>query len=285
MGDRCMPGESLAGMGLVARTALVTGAASGIGLAAARGLAAAGAKVILADRDEPAAAEAAKAVGGLSLALDIGNDNRVFNAIDRAEAEAGPLDVLVNAAALPVRELPTTELPVGEWDLVHRILLRGTYLVSAAAGMRMAERRSGSVVIIAAVDPISGPGAHLRKTARDALVNLTECLAAEWGGAGVRVNCVTAGPGVAGFNHDAEDAVDTAAAETIARTAALGRTVTLEEVAAAITFLASDRASGLTGVTLPVDAGYRLDTQWFRPAGVVLPRAPTGRTGRAAGGD
>src|SRR3546814_490116 len=112
----------------------------------------------------------------------------------------------------------------------------------------------------------SGP-LHAYGPAKAAIVNLAECLAGEWGRRGVRVNAVAPG-----FTEtpalDRGFATGTLEPETLAQASALGRLVRAEEIAQAVTFLASDRASAITGVTLPVDAGYLVATPWQAYGGV-----------------
>jgi NAD(P)-dependent dehydrogenase (short-subunit alcohol dehydrogenase family) len=158
-----------------------------------------------------------------------------------------------------------------EWDLVARIDLRGTYLCCAAAGTRMAARRRGSIVNIASVAGMRSGPLHAYGPAKAGVINLTQCLAAEWGRSGVRVNAVSPGftetpaleKGVAKGVLDPD---------ALAASSALGRLLEPREVAAAICFLASDLASGITGVNLPVDLGYLAATPWASYGGVRAAR-------------
>lgn len=249
------------------RTALVTGGASGIGRACAEALAAAGARVVVADRDVAAGEAVAAAVGGTFRRIDVGDEQAVAEAVDAVERDVGPIDVLVTCAGVLQRTLPPGELSWKEWDLVQRIHLRGTYACCAEVGTRMAGRGRGSIVVIASVAGMRSGPLHSYGPAKAGIINLAECLAGEWGRRGVRVNAVAPGftetPALErGF------ATGTLEAGALAGSSALGRLVRAEEIAGAVTFLASDLASAITGVTLPVDAGYLVATPWSAYGGV-----------------
>jgi NAD(P)-dependent dehydrogenase (short-subunit alcohol dehydrogenase family) len=243
------------------QVAVVTGGASGIGEACAALLAGTGARVIVADRNEAAAQAVAEAIGGIALVLDVGEEQSVEALVAAVQARCGVPNVLVNSAGVLQRTLPPEELSLREWDFVARIDLRGTYLCCARFGAAMAQRGSGAIVNIASVAGMgSGP-------AKAGVINLTECLAAEWGPKGVRVNAVSPG-----FTHTPalEKGITTRTLETGAMTthAALGRLIEPREIANAVAFLASDRASAITGINLPVDAGYLVATPWASYGGL-----------------
>lgn len=249
------------------RTALVTGGASGIGRACAVALAAAGAEVVVADRDAAGGEAVARAAGGSFRALDVCDEQAVAAVVAEVEETAGPIDVLVTCAGVLQRTLPPGELSWKEWDLVQRVHLRGTYACCAEVGPRMAARGRGAIVVIASVAGMRSGPLHSYGPAKAAIVSLAECLAGEWGRRGVRVNAVAPGftetPALErGF------ATGTLEAEALAGASALGRLVRAEEIAAAVAFLASDAAAAITGVTLPVDAGYLVATPWQAYGGV-----------------
>ncbi len=252
------------------KLAVVTGGASGIGAACARFLAGRGARVVIADRNLPAAESLASQLGGTALGLDIGDDEAVETAAASIETELGPVSVLVNSAGVLQRTLPPDQLAIKEWDFVVRIDLRGTYLCCAAFGKRMAERGQGAIVNIASVAGMRSGPLHAYGPAKAGVISLGECLAAEWGHRGVRVNTVSPG-----FTQtpalDKGISTGTLDAATMARSSALGRLVRAEEIAAAVGYLASDLASGITGVNLPVDVGYLVATPWASYGGLRVP--------------
>ena len=153
------------------------------------------------------------------------------------------------------------------WDRIVNVHQRGTYMMCAKIGSRMAERRRGSIVNIASVAGMTSAPLHAYGPAKAALISLTQCLATEWGRAGVRVNAVSPGyvstPGVErGFESGMLQRGD------FAEASALGRLVAPEEIANGVLFLASDLASAVTGVTLPIDAGFLVATPWAAYGGV-----------------
>jgi NAD(P)-dependent dehydrogenase (short-subunit alcohol dehydrogenase family) len=235
--------------------AFVTGAGSGIGLACARALRASGARIVAADRDVGAADRIAAELGGLPIEMDVTREDEVIAGLDRAEAALGPVSVVVTAAGILQRPQAPEALRLAEWDRVLATNLRGTYLVAARAGARMAARGKGAIVTISSVMGVTPGALHAYGPAKAGVIALTQSLAAEWGAAGVRVNGVAPG-----FTET--PALSRALAfrvldqDVLAAGAAQGRVIGAEEVAAAVAFLASDAASAITGATLPVDGGY-----------------------------
>jgi NAD(P)-dependent dehydrogenase (short-subunit alcohol dehydrogenase family) len=246
------------------RIAVVTGAASGIGEACARRLHRDGDVVVLADRNLEGARRVASEMGSRAHALfiDLGDEASVQAAAREVSERIGPAQVLVNCAGVLQRTLPPEELSMKEWDIVARIDLRGTYLSCVAFGAPMAERRQGAIVNIASVAGMRSGPLHSYGPAKAGVISLGEGLAAEWGRRGVRVNTVSPGftqtpaleRGVAVGNLDDTHMI---------ASKALGRLVRPEEIAAAVAFLASDQASAITGVNLPVDAGFLVATPWM----------------------
>lgn len=175
------------------RRALVTGGGRGIGLACARLLAAAGATVVIADKDAASAQRAAQEVGGVAVEMDIGEEASVQAGADLVRERVGEIDALVNCAGVLQRTLPPADLSLREWDFVARIDLRGTYLCCRQFGSEMAERGRGAIVNIASVAGMRSGPLHSYAPAKAGVISLTECLAGEWGPKGVRVNCVSPG--------------------------------------------------------------------------------------------
>ena len=234
-------------MNVAGRTALVTGAGSGIGAAVARRLAASGAHVVLADLSLDAVEELARELGPevRALQLDVRDEEQV------APATAG-LDVLVNVAGIgSTTNAPETPLEV--WEDVFAVNARGTFLCCKHAIPGMAARGGGSIVNVASVAALVG----LRNRAaycasKGAVVALTRALAVDHVGDGIRVNAVCPGtvdsPWVRRLVEDAGESLDALRARQ-----PLGRLGTTDEIAEAVEYLVS--AEFATGTVLVVDGG------------------------------
>jgi 2-keto-3-deoxy-L-fuconate dehydrogenase len=234
-------------MNVAGRTALVTGAGSGIGAAVARRLAGEGARVVLADLSLAAVVELADELGPEARALQL--DVREEEQVAPAMAE---LDVLVNVAGIgSTTNAPETPLEV--WEDVFAVNARGTFLCCKHAVPGMASRGGGSIVNVASVAALVG----LRNRAaycasKGAVVSLTRALAVDHVGDGIRVNAVCPGtvdsPWVRRLVDDAGESLDALRARQ-----PLGRLGTTDEVAEAVQFLVS--AEFATGTVLVLDGG------------------------------
>jgi NAD(P)-dependent dehydrogenase (short-subunit alcohol dehydrogenase family) len=249
------------------RLAVVTGGASGIGAACARFIARGGGRVVIADRNGEEAGLVAAEIGGHAVGLDIADEDAVRDGERMIADRFGAVDILVNCAGVLQRPLPPEQLLMKEWDLVHRIDLRGLYLCCASFGAAMAARGSGAIINIASVAGMRSGPLHAYGPVKAAVINLTECLASEWGPKGVRVNAVSPGftrtPALGkGMEKKVMDQTD------MEQSSAMGRLIEADEIAAAVGFLASDLASAITGVNLPVDAGYLVATPWASYGGI-----------------
>ncbi len=253
---------------LEGRIAVITGGASGIGEACARDLAARGAQVVVTDIDEPRAQTVAfsipRAVAGR---LDVTRPDDVEMVADWVEREYGPPAILVTSAGVLQPPLPPEDLPIETWDHVVAVDQRGVYLSCVAFGKRMALRGQGAIVNIASVAGLRSMPLHAYAPAKAAVIGMTRALAAEWGRSGVRVNAVAPGfvmtPALQAAVDDGQR--DPAA---LAENSAMGRLVAPEEVARACSFLASDDASAITGITVPVDAGWLVAGSWHGYGGL-----------------
>ncbi len=240
---------------------LVTGASSGIGRATAERFLEAGAEVTLVGRREVALAEVAAPYPGRAhvLVADLADERQCELCIERAVAKMGGLDVLVNAAGiLKSGSLETTSLQL--WDEMMRINLRSIFYLMQLAVPHL-EKTRGVIVNVSSVTGLrSFPGVLAYCVSKAALDQLTRCAALELAPKGIRVNAVN--PGVVRTNlHRAGGMSEQEYAAFLQRsttTHPLGRVGEPREVAELIYFLASDRASWITGATVSIDGGRAL---------------------------
>jgi NAD(P)-dependent dehydrogenase (short-subunit alcohol dehydrogenase family) len=241
---------------MAGRRALITGGASGIGLACARRLLAEGAEVVLLDLSSDALSSAA-GTGAAMVACDVRDPDAVARAVTRAAGLLnGPADVLVSAAGV-YRITPLLDLTPGEWDDVLAVNLRGTFLAGrTVAAALIAAGQPGAIVNISStaglVADASEPSAHYNASKAGVLA-LTRQMATEWAPYGIRANAVC--PGV--IDTPMLRLMDDPAAGAAYLQACVPqrRLGSADEVAAAVVFLASDDASYLTGAAVPVDGG------------------------------
>ena len=245
-------------MRMKGKTAIVTGAGSGLGQATALRLAAEGAQVVCADAAGDAAAETARAIAAqrceaLALTVDVTDEAACAVMVEQALARFGRLTTLVNSAGIrPEHRGPTP--PFSDWRRVVDINLTGSYLASRAALPALTASGAGSITHLASIFGLVGGATGAAYAAsKGGIVNLTRQMALEWAPK-VRVNCVC--PGVIETPMTAPLRADPAWAKRVLERYPLGRFGKPEEIAAAILYLASDEAAFVTGVALPVDGGY-----------------------------
>jgi NAD(P)-dependent dehydrogenase (short-subunit alcohol dehydrogenase family) len=243
---------------LVGRIALVTGSATGIGRATAERLAREGAKVIAGVADEGQRLEVASSAPELhAMTLDVRSEVDWERAVTRAEEAHGGLDILVNNAGIhrPGTALETTR---DTWEEVMAVNLWGTFLGCKTAIPAMRRRSGGAIVNLASINALDGvPGALAYSASKGGIIAMTRALAMEHVGDRIRVNCVCPGSVVTPItDRIIRNAPDPEArrANMMARHP-MNRIGRPEEVAAAIAFLASDDASFMTGLAVPVDGG------------------------------
>ena len=247
---------------LVDKVALVTGASRGIGRAIAQRLAAEGAHVYAAARDATKLAEVVQEIQGkggkaAALAVDVADRGSVEAGMAAILAEQGRIDFLVNNAGV-TRDTLLLRMKSEDWDQVVATNLTGVFHCTQAALKPMIRQRAGRIVSITSVVGLTGNAGQANYAASKAgIVGLTRAVAMDAAPYGVRVNCVcpafTDTPLVEAWVEAQPD--PSAAREEVESGQPVGRMGKPEEIAAAIAFLASDEASFITGVALPVDGG------------------------------
>jgi NAD(P)-dependent dehydrogenase (short-subunit alcohol dehydrogenase family) len=238
------------------RVAVVTGAAAGIGEAIARALAAEGCKLCILDRDANAAQKTASSLPGQaqSAAVDVGDPDGVTKAFAEIAATLGHVDILVNAAGVLSTGM-VADLPVTEWQRVAQVNLAGIVHCVKAVIPSMKSRSHGRIINIASVSAMRGGGSvgnTLYGATKAGVVALTKGLARELGPDKITVNAIAPAIADTAMTHKllTEDALN----RILARIP-LGRLAALSDIADLAVFLASDRASFISGATIPVDGG------------------------------
>ncbi len=255
---------------LATRVAVVTGAGSGIGRAVARRLAAEGACVVVADLDGAGALAVAAELGGADVAVavtaDVSDEQQVAEVLRRAALAFGGVDLVVNNAGLSISR-PLLETTVGDWDLQHDVMARGSFLVSReAARMMIAQGMGGDVVYVVSKNSVvAGPDNLAYGAAKADQAHQVRLLAAELGAHGIRVNgvspdAVVRGSGIFAKGWGAQRAAVHGVPEEelgafYARRTLLQREVLPEHVAAAVFALVGGDLPLTTGLHVPVDAG------------------------------
>jgi 3-oxoacyl-[acyl-carrier protein] reductase len=236
------------------RTAIVTGAARGIGKAIAQRLAEEGARVAILDINLEAGKVTAEGIPGQATAVqcDVSDWDSVTSAFESTLGVFGHLDILVNNAGIVGNDIPVKDLDVDEWDRVMNINLKGTYLCARAAVNLMLPRRSGVIVSMASISGKEG-NANMApySVSKAGVINFTKVLAKEVMADGIRVNCVA--PAL--IDSPLLDGMDQERVDFLTSKIPIGRLGRPEEVAATFHFLCSDESSFTTGQCFDCSGG------------------------------
>lgn len=239
------------------RVAVITGGASGIGLATARRFAAEGATVVIGDVDVETGQAAASEVGGLFVRVDVTDEAQVDALFDTAQSTYGSLDIAFNNAGISPPEddsIETTELPA--WERVQDVNLKSVYLCSRAALRHMVPQQRGSIINTASFVAVLGSAtSQISYTAsKGGVLAMTRELGVQFARQGIRVNALCPGPANTPLLAELFAKDPERAGRRLVHVP-MGRFAEPEELAAAVAFLASDDASFITASTFLVDGG------------------------------
>lgn len=261
---------------LTGRTAVVTGGASGIGLAIARGFVAEGCRVALWDAapnvvDVANQLAAESSVQVIACSVDVTQSATIATALADTESQLGPVDHLVHAAAIGSGKFgfPFTNLTPADWPRVLEVNIMGMTNVAHAVAAGMMERRRGTMVFIASIaGQIGSPTDPPYSASKAANINFAQCMAKDLASYGVRVNTVCPGMVQTPLNRrvwqgwhdqqppDKRKSYEEWAGEKVRSVVPLGRWQKPEDIADMVVFLSSARTGEVTGQTINVDGGF-----------------------------
>ncbi|MFS2054484.1 SDR family NAD(P)-dependent oxidoreductase, partial [Variovorax sp. CT11-76] len=210
-------------------------------------------------------------LGAQALVLDVSDHAAVQAAQARLQARGLHVDLLVNCAGIVQSPDTPADLPHAEFQRVLAIDFEGTYSCCAVFGSAMARAGRGAIVNIASVAGMRSMPLHAYSPAKAAVISLGECLAAEWGRSGVRVNTVSPGYTVTAALQSQID-LGLRDPEKLKAHSALGRLIAPRDIARVVVFLLSEEAGVLTGINVPADAGWLVAGSWQTFGGVRAPQ-------------
>ncbi|MCB8941931.1 MAG: SDR family oxidoreductase [Ardenticatenaceae bacterium] len=244
-------------MDFINKIAIVTGGASGMGAATARELAAAGAQVVIVDRNGALAAEVAQEIGAETAVGDISDPDFCQQVVDEVVERYGRLDILVNAAGIIVRAdaLGTSN---AQWQQVMNVNVSGIFYLSRAAVAVMKQQGKGVIVNFGSIwGGVGAAGVVAYCASKGAVHQLTRAMALDHVKDGIRINAVCPGEvNTPMLASERSEPVTEEILQRIASTVPMERLADPVEIARVVLFLASDDASYMTGAMVNVDAGY-----------------------------
>lgn len=248
------PGDE--NMSLESKTALVTGSARGLGKAIAEKLASLGARVVISDvlmdlAEETAREFSDKGYDVLAISADVSKSEDVGKMIEEILAKYKTLDIVVNNAGI-TRDALLLRMSEEAWDAVLNVNLKGTFLVTQAAAKIMIKQRFGRIInISSASGRVGNPGQANYVASKAGIIGLTKTAARELGSRGITVNAIA--PGF--FETEMTRNLPKAVQDSFLNSTPMKRFGKLEDIAAAVAFLASEEGSYITGQVIGVDGG------------------------------
>jgi NAD(P)-dependent dehydrogenase (short-subunit alcohol dehydrogenase family) len=246
------------------KVALVTGAASGLGLATAKAFAAAGAAVVIADWNLEAARQAADELAGndhkvLAVRCDVSDDAQVEAMVERAVAKFGRLDAAYNNAGVQNVLAETADSPRDDYDRVMAINLRGVWSCMKFELRQMRKQGSGAIVNCSSLGGLVGGAQRATyHAAKHGVLGLTKSAALEYAARGIRINAVCPGLIETPMVEQMRAGGQTEAMEGMVRMVPVGRPGRADEIADAVLWLCSDRSSYVVGQSISVDGGFTM---------------------------
>lgn len=246
------------------KTAIITGAGSGMGKAAAKLFAAQGANVVLADLNKAAADQTAQEIDHtgqvLVIQTDVGDDESVQNLVNETFNHFEDIDVLINCAGVPQFFTPIEEMSIGEWDKIMSVNTKSIFLTTRYLVPYMKKREKGSIVNIASIAGIRArPGLNAYCASKGAAIMLTKALALELAPFKIRVNAINPGPAetpmLGKFLPGDAQQVEEDKKKIFIDSVPLGTLIKPEDIAQAALYLASDLSKAVTGEIMNVDGG------------------------------
>jgi 3-oxoacyl-[acyl-carrier protein] reductase len=235
------------------RTVVVTGAARGVGLAVGRRFRDAGATVCLVDLEAATVKEAAERIGAIGVAADVSDTGQVAAAVDRVVAETGRLDVLVNNAG-NLRDGVVWKLTDDDYESVMAVHAGGTFRFTRAVVPQLRRQGTGRIINVTSYTGLRGnPGQANYAMAKAGIIGFTKTTAKELARFGITVNAISPNAQTRMISSIPEEKL-----AEFTGAIPMGRFAEASEMAAAVAFLASDEASYITGVVLPVDGGMSI---------------------------
>ena len=247
---------------LKGRVAIVTGGNGGIGLGMARGLAAAGARVVVAGRDQKKSTSAVEDLAGrgaeaFAVAVDVTDEAAVGRMVSATLERWGRLDVLVNNAGINIRK-PVHELALDEWHRVLDTNLTSAFLCSKAAYPAFKKAGGGKIINIGSMMSIFGASfAPVYSSSKGGIVQLTKSTAVAWAKDNIQVNAVLPGWIDTELTQNARKEV-TGLHDSVLRRTPAGRWGGIDDMSGVAVFLASPASDFVTGAVIPVDGGYSI---------------------------